>query len=220
MDSTTWLNHMKRWLKSVLFSLPIVSPVFCVALAHFFHTAPHLFAMEGSSHKWTFVFAKHQLRVSANIYKPTSNRETGVGSPHVSASNTGDRMMTDVSESGLSLLQYLPMSYGDQCHMKEAQLGFKLKGRAQDLKGGACPCGRWPVAPFSCTSQTSLNPYTCTLGMFHPGAQLVWWTQSQEHVMGDKFSDAGLVPDLLTLSKEVSLVLRHSTCCEISYTPP
>lgn len=144
MDSTTWLNHMKRWLKSVLFSLPIVSPVFCVALAHFFHTAPHLFAMEGSSHKWTFVFAKHQLRVSANIYKPTSNRETGVGSPHVSASNTGDRMMTDVSESGLSLLQYLPMSYGDQCHMKEAQLGFKLKGRAQDLKGGGLPL--WQVA--------------------------------------------------------------------------
>lgn len=67
--------------------------------------------------------------------------------------------------------------------MKESQLSFKLKGRAQDLKG-AWPCGRWPVAPFSCTSQTSLNPYTCTLGMFHPAAQLVWWTQSQEHVMG------------------------------------
>lgn len=77
--------------------------------------------------------------------------------------------------------------------MKESQLGFELKGIAQDLKG-ACPGGRWPVAPFSCTSQTSLNPYTCTLGMFHPAAQLVRWTQSQEHVMGDKFGDAGVVP--------------------------
>lgn len=100
------------------------------------------------------------------------NRAAGVGSPRVSAPDAGDRTATDVSESGLSLLQYLPMSYGDQCHIKEAQLGFKLKGRAQDLKG-ACPCGRWPVAPFSRTSQTSLNPYTCTLGMFHPAAQLV-----------------------------------------------
>lgn len=56
-------------------------------------------------------------------------------------------MTTDVSESGLSLLQYLPMSYGDQWHMKESQLGFELKGIAQDLKG-ACPGGRWPVAPL------------------------------------------------------------------------
>lgn len=97
--------------------------------------------------------------------------------------------MTDVSESGPSLLQYLPTSLGDQRHMKESQLGSKLKGRAQALKG-ASSCGRWPVAPFSCTTQTSLNPYTCTPGMFHPAAQLVCWTQSLEHVTGDESSNA------------------------------
>lgn len=194
------------------FFLPIVSRVFCLALACCFHTAPHQFAMEGSSQKWTFVFAKHQLWVSANIYKPTQQSHWCC-SPCVSASNAGDWMTTDVSESGLSLLQYLPMSYGDQCHMKESQLGFKLKGRAQDLKG-ARPCGRWPVAPFSCTSQTSLNPYTCTLGMFHPAAQLVWWTQSQEHVMGDKFSNAGVVPFHAPLPWNAP----RSACCEM--TPP
>lgn len=117
------------------------------------------------------------------------NRPAGVGSPCVSGSNTGDWMMTDVSESGPSLLQYLPTSLGDQRHMKGSQLGSKLKGRAQALKG-ASSCGRWPVAPFSCTTQTSLNPYTCNPGMFHPAAQLVCWTQSLEHVVGDKPSNA------------------------------
>lgn len=73
--------------------------------------------------------------------------------------------------------------------MKESQLGSKLKGRAQALKG-ASSCGRWPVAPFSHTTQTSLNPYTCNLGMFHPAAQLVCWTQSLEHMKGDKSSNA------------------------------
>lgn len=76
--------------------------------------------------------------------------------------------------------------------MKEPQLGSQLKGRAGDLNR-ASPYGRWPVAPSSHTTQTAQNPawllYTCTLDVFQPAAQLVWWTGSQEHALRDRYTE-------------------------------
>lgn len=47
--------------------------------------------------------------------------------------------------------------------MKESQLGSKLKGRAEDLKG-ASPRGRWPVAPSLLHSPNISKPLHT-----HPG---------------------------------------------------
>lgn len=53
----------------------------------------------------------------------------------------------------------------------------------------------WQVAcrPSSHTTQTAQNPawllYTCTLDRFQPAAQLVLWTGSQEHALGDKYTE-------------------------------
>lgn len=72
-------------------------------------------------------------------------------------------MMTDVSESGPSLLQYLPTSLGDQRHMKESQLGSKLKGRGSGSEGGKL---LWQVA---CRPLFVHNPNISKPLHMHPG---------------------------------------------------
>lgn len=78
-------------------------------------------------------------------------------------------MTTDVLKSGLNLVQYLLVSYGDQSHMKESQLGTQLKEKTGGSEGGkplwqvACrPSLTQPKQPKTLLGYSTHAPWACS----------------------------------------------------------